>query len=63
VGPSTFECGQAYVALSRVRSLEALFIYEITPRAFKAHPAVKDYYASIDAPQESDDAAIAADDA
>jgi ATP-dependent DNA helicase PIF1 len=44
VGPSTFECGQAYVALSRVRSLEALFIYEISPRAFKAHPAVTEFY-------------------
>lgn len=44
VGPSTFEYGQAYVALSRVRSLEALFIYEIHPRAFKAHPSVKAFY-------------------
>lgn len=45
VGPSTFEYGQAYVALSRVRSLESLFIYEIHPRAFRAHPAVKAFYA------------------
>jgi ATP-dependent DNA helicase PIF1 len=48
VGPSTFEYGQAYVALSRVRSLEALYIYEIHPRAFKAHPAVKEFYASLE---------------
>lgn len=47
VGPSTFEYGQAYVALSRVRSLEALFIYEIATKAFKAHPAVKAFYAGI----------------
>jgi ATP-dependent DNA helicase PIF1 len=45
VGPSTFEYGQAYVALSRVRNLEALFVYEIHPRAFRAHPAVKEFYA------------------
>lgn len=47
VGPSTFEYGQAYVALSRVRSMESLFIFEISPRAFRAHPAVKAFYASI----------------
>jgi ATP-dependent DNA helicase PIF1 len=45
VGPSTFEYGQAYVALSRVRSMGALFVYEIHPKAFKAHPAVKAFYA------------------
>ena len=48
VGPSTFEYGQAYVALSRVRSLEALFIYEIAAKAFKAHPAVKEFYSSLE---------------
>jgi ATP-dependent exoDNAse (exonuclease V) alpha subunit len=45
VGPSTFECGQAYVALSRVRNLDSLFIFEISPRAFRANQAVKDFYA------------------
>ena len=47
VGPSTFEYGQAYVALSRVRSMDALFIFEISQRAFRAHPAVKAFYASL----------------
>ena len=47
VGPSTFEYGQAYVALSRVRSMEALFIFEISQRAFRAHPAVKAFYATL----------------
>jgi len=47
VGPSTFEYGQAYVALSRVRSLESLFIFEIAPRAFRAHPLVKKFYEEL----------------
>ena len=44
VGPSTFEYGQAYVALSRVRSLESLYIYDFDPKSFRVHPAVKDFY-------------------
>jgi ATP-dependent DNA helicase PIF1 len=44
VGPSTFEYGQAYVALSRVRNMEALYVFEISQRAFKAHPSVKAFY-------------------
>jgi len=47
VGPSTFECGQAYVALSRVRNLDALYVFEISPKAFRAHPAVKAFYATL----------------
>ena len=45
-GPSTFEYGQAYVALSRARSLDSVFIFEIHPRAFRAHPSVKAFYAA-----------------
>jgi ATP-dependent DNA helicase PIF1 len=47
VGPSTFECGQAYVALSRVRNLDALFVFEIAAKAFRAHPAVKAFYGGL----------------
>jgi ATP-dependent DNA helicase PIF1 len=47
VGPSSFECGQAYVALSRVRSLEALFVFEIAQKAFRAHPVVKAFYTGL----------------
>lgn len=54
VGPSTFEYGQAYVALSRVRSLEALYIYEIHPKAFKAHPTVKAFYAALELTKKVD---------
>ena len=47
VGPSTFEYGQAYVALSRVRNMEALYVFEISQRAFKAHPLVKAFYRGL----------------
>ena len=47
VGTNTFESGQAYVALSRVRSLDSLFIYEISKAAFRAHSVVKKFYAGL----------------
>jgi ATP-dependent DNA helicase PIF1 len=51
LGSSTFEMGQAYVALSRVKSLESLYIYELDPAAFKANKRVVEYYRSL-TPQE-----------
>jgi len=58
IGPGNFEYGQAYVALSRVRSLEALFVHDFDPAAFRAHPTVRGFYqqmtvASMD-PEERD---------
>lgn len=47
IGPSTFEVGQAYVALSRVKSLDSLYVYDWDPRAFKAHPKVCAYYETL----------------
>ena len=47
VGSNTFECGQAYVALSRVKDLESLYLWDIRQDAFKAHPRVKKFYESI----------------
>ena len=41
IGRNTFENGQAYVALSRVRSLESLYIWEFDPEVFTVHPKVK----------------------
>ncbi len=47
VGHSTFECGQAYVALSRVRDLESLYIWDLEPSAFKTHEKVMKFYTSF----------------
>ena len=44
VGSKTFEYGQAYVALSRVKDLESLYIHDLDPQAFRAHPKVKEFY-------------------
>jgi len=47
VGPNTFEKGQAYVALSRVKDLESLYLWDIEPTAFKAHSKVSAFYKSL----------------
>jgi ATP-dependent DNA helicase PIF1 len=47
VGGQTFEYGQAYVALSRVKDLESLYIHDLDPGAFRAHPRVKEFYDSL----------------
>ena len=47
IGDNTFEYGQAYVALSRVRSLDCLYIWDLTARAFMVHPKVKVFLESV----------------
>jgi ATP-dependent DNA helicase PIF1 len=46
IGSSTFECGQAYVALSRVRSLDSLYIWDLEEVAFKTNEKVSHFYDS-----------------
>lgn len=44
VGGKTFEYGQAYVALSRVKDADSLYIHDLEQTAFRAHPKVKAFY-------------------
>ena len=47
IGSNVFEYGQAYVALSRVKSLDALYLHSYSRAAIKAHPKVLAYYESL----------------
>lgn len=57
IGSSTFEFGQAYVALSRVRDLESLYIHTLESARIRAHPTVIRYYEelleTIDTPDDA----------
>lgn len=47
VGSGIFECGQTYVALSRVRSLNGLYLTSYDPKMIRIHKKVKDFYDSL----------------
>jgi ATP-dependent DNA helicase PIF1 len=46
VGSSIFECGQTYVALSRVKSLEGLYLTSFDVNKIKINKKVHEYYSS-----------------
>jgi ATP-dependent exoDNAse (exonuclease V) alpha subunit len=50
IGRGTFEAGQAYVALSRVRRLQDLHILEMDSRKVRADPAAVEFYRGLSAP-------------
>ena len=61
IGSSVFEYGQAYVALSRVRNIESLYVWNLDPSKIRAHPTVTRYYETImDAAEETPEVPAAA---
>lgn len=46
-GQNNFEYGQVYVALSRVKRLEGLYLKDFSPYSIKTNPLVTDYYKSL----------------
>ena len=46
-GSSIFEFGQTYVALSRVKSLDGLFLKSFDPQKIQANPTVKQFYQKL----------------
>lgn len=47
VGSSIFECGQTYVALSRVKSLDGLYLTSFEPNKIRILKKVRDFYDAI----------------
>jgi hypothetical protein len=47
LGNSVFEYGQTYVALSRVKSLDGLYLSAFNPNRIRANPLVKTFYSNI----------------
>lgn len=47
LGSNVFEYGQSYVGLSRVRSLEGLYLSGFNPQKIKTNPAVIEFYRGI----------------
>ena len=47
-GNKIFESGQTYVALSRLRTLEGLYLSSFNPKKIKHNKIVQDYYDSLE---------------
>jgi ATP-dependent exoDNAse (exonuclease V) alpha subunit len=47
IGRGIFECGQTYVALSRVKNMEGLYLSNFEPNKIKTNKKVKQFYQEI----------------
>lgn len=47
IGNGIFECGQSYVALSRVKNIEGLYLTSFNPAKIKINRKVQEYYKSL----------------
>jgi len=47
IGSSVFEFGQTYVALSRIQSLDGLYLSSFHPNRIKANPKVVEFYETL----------------
>jgi len=47
VGSGIFECGQTYVALSRIKSLDGLYMTSFDASKIRIHKKVKDFYEKL----------------
>lgn len=56
VGSGIFECGQTYVALSRVKSLDGLYLTSFDAKRIRINKKVKDFYESLKVYHESREA-------
>jgi ATP-dependent exoDNAse (exonuclease V) alpha subunit len=54
LGNSVFECGQTYVALSRVKNLRGVYISALNPTKIKANPVVKEFYRNLPTQTETE---------
>jgi ATP-dependent DNA helicase PIF1 len=48
IGSGIFECGQTYVALSRVRSLDGLYLKDMDVQRIKVNRKVQEYYQNLE---------------
>ena len=55
VGSGIFECGQTYVALSRVKSLDGLYLTSFDAKRIRINKKVKEFYESLSLYQSKED--------